>query len=83
MSAVRKKTELNTEPDDLRPEYDFSQLPESRPRGYYAARYAAGTVITPDSVLHPRQHSHSRIGKVQRRISSQVGRLTHRHSRSH
>jgi hypothetical protein len=27
--------------DDLRPEYDLSQYPEARPRGYYAARASA------------------------------------------
>lgn len=36
-----KKVEAETEDDELRPEYDLSQL-EGRVRGKYAERYRAG-----------------------------------------
>jgi len=37
-----KKVKAKTEEDELRPEYDFSQL-KGRVRGKYAERYRAGT----------------------------------------
>lgn len=37
-----KKVEAEPEEDELRPEYDFSQL-RGRVRGKYAERYRAGT----------------------------------------
>jgi hypothetical protein len=45
-----KKEANNEMEDDLRPEYDFSQL-KNRVRGKYAERYKAGTnlvLLTPD-----------------------------------
>jgi hypothetical protein len=45
-----KKVKAKTEEDELRPEYDFSQL-KGRVRGKYAERYRAGTnliLLEPD-----------------------------------
>ncbi len=66
--------------DDIRPEYDLSTLRPAGPRGKYAARYAAGPVITPDGVLRPRQQPRDRVKAVRAWLASQVSRLTHRHS---
>lgn len=45
-----KKVKAKTEKDELRPEYDFSQL-KGRVRGKYAERYRTGTnlvLLEPD-----------------------------------
>ena len=45
-----KKIETETEEDELRPEYDFSEL-KGRVRGKYVERYRAGTnlvLLEPD-----------------------------------
>ena len=42
--SFMKKVEAETEDDELRPEYDLSQL-EGRVRGKYAERYRAGVCI--------------------------------------
>ena len=45
-----KKVEVKTEKDELRPEYDLSQL-KGRTRGKYVERYRAGTnlvLLEPD-----------------------------------
>lgn len=45
-----KKVEVESEADELRPEYDLSQL-QGRVRGKYAERYRAGTnlvLLEPD-----------------------------------
>ena len=45
-----KKAERETEEDELRPEYDFSEL-KGRTRGKYAERYKEGTnlvLLEPD-----------------------------------
>jgi hypothetical protein len=48
--SFMKKVEAKTEKDELRPEYDFSQL-KGRTRGKYVERYRAGTnlvLLEPD-----------------------------------
>lgn len=54
--SFMKKDETEAEEDELRPEYDLSQL-KGRVRGKYAESYREGTNLTllePDEVIHPK-----------------------------